>query len=59
MKADACFHYTVLSLMGFPGATNGNEPHLPLQETQKSWVQSLGQEDPLKEGMATLSSLLA
>ena len=27
-------------------------------ETQKSWVQSLGGEDPLEEGMATLSSIL-
>ena len=26
---------------------------------QESWVQSLGQEDPLEEGMATLSSSLA
>ena len=45
--------------MGFPGGTGSKEPHLPLQETQESWVQSLGQEDPLKEGMATHSSLLA
>ena len=28
----------------------------PVQET---WVQSLGQEDPLEEGMATHSSILA
>ena len=26
---------------------------------QESWVQSLGWEDPLKEGMASLSSILA
>ena len=26
---------------------------------QESWVQSLGQEDPLEEGMATHSSILA
>ena len=26
---------------------------------QKSWVQSLAQEDPLEEGMATHSSILA
>ena len=26
---------------------------------QETWVQSLGQEDPLEEGMATTSSLLA
>ena len=32
---------------------------LPTQETQKTWVQSLGQEDPLEEEMATHSSILA
>ena len=30
-----------------------------MQETQEMWVQSLCQEDPLKEGMATHSSILA
>ena len=29
------------------------------QETQEKWVQSLGQEDPLEEEMATHSSILA
>ena len=28
-------------------------------ETKETWVQSLGQEDPLEEGMATHSSILA
>ena len=31
-----------------------NEP-----ATQETWVQSLGQEDPLEEGMAAHSSMLA
>ena len=31
----------------------------PMQEIQKMWVQSLGQEDPLEEGVATHSSILA
>ena len=26
-----------------------------IQETQKMWIQSLGQEDPLDKGMATLA----
>ena len=26
---------------------------------EETWVQSLGQEDPLEKGMATLSSILA
>ena len=30
-----------------------------MQESQEVWVQSLGQEDPLEEGMATYSSILA
>ena len=30
-----------------------------MQETQQTWVQSLGQEDPLEEGMETHSSILA
>ena len=30
-----------------------------MQEMQKMWVLSLGQEDPLEEGMATHSSILA
>ena len=30
-----------------------------MQETQEMRVRSLGQEDPLEDGMATLSSILA
>ena len=30
-----------------------------MQETQKAWDQSLGQEDPLEKGMATHSNILA
>ena len=30
-----------------------------MQETQETWVGSLGWEDPLEEGMATHSSILA
>ena len=30
-----------------------------MQETQETWVRSLGQEDSLEEGMATHSSILA
>ena len=33
--------------------------HLLMQETEETWVQSLDQEDLLKEGMATHSSVLA
>ena len=30
-----------------------------MQETQELWVQSLGQDDPLEEEMATHSNILA
>ena len=30
-----------------------------MQEIQEMWVRSLGQENPLEEGMATYSSILA
>ena len=29
-----------------------------MQETKEMWVQSLGQEDPMEEGMATHSNIL-
>ena len=32
---------------------------LPTQETEEKWVRSLGQEDPLEEGMPTHSSIFA
>ena len=33
--------------------------HLPVQDTEETRVQFLGREDPLEEGMATHSSILA
>ena len=44
--------------MGFPGGSR-QRICLPVQETQEMHVQSLGQEDPLEEEMATHSSILA
>ena len=32
---------------------------MPMEELQETWVLSLGGEDPLEEGMATHSSILA
>ena len=32
---------------------------LAMQGTQETWIRSLGWEDPLEEGMATHSSILA
>ena len=45
-------------VMGFPGGAGiKNTP--PMQEMQETWVPSLDGEDPLEEGMATHSSILA
>ena len=40
---------------GFPGSSNGQESTC----NAENLVRSLGQEDPLKEGIATHSSILA
>ena len=42
-----------------PGGPSGKGLGLPMQETQKTGVPSLGWEDPLEEGMATHSGILA
>ena len=42
--------------MSFPGGSK-NPP--AMQETQETWVPSLGQEDPLEEEMAVQSSMIA
>ena len=39
----------------FPGGAGGKKTRLPMKETQKTGVGSLGREDPLEEGMATHS----
>ena len=41
--------------LGFPSGSVGKNP----PAVQETWVRSLGQEDPLEEGMATHSSILA
>ena len=42
----------------FPDGSEGKNPPV-LQETQEVWLQFLGREDPLEEGMATHSSTVA
>ena len=44
--------------MGFPSDSAVTNP-LAMQETQETWVQSLGQEDALEKEMAIHSSILA
>ena len=36
-----------------------NMQNIPMQETWEVWIRSLGQEDLLRESMATHSSILA
>ena len=44
--------------MGFPGGSLVKNVSA-MQESQETWVRSLGQEDPLEKGRATHSSILA
>ena len=45
----------VLTILGFPGGSGSKETACNAGD----WAWSLGWEDPLEEGMATLSSILA
>ena len=44
---------------GSPGGAIGKDPTCQWGKTIEMWVQSLGQEDPLEEGMASHTSILA
>ena len=50
--------WSCFSISGFPGGSVVKNPPA-VQETQETWVQSLSREDPLEEGMATQSRILA
>ena len=58
-----CVCVCVYTSEGFPGGSvvkkKKKKPRLPMQKTQEMQVGSLGGEDPLEEGMATHSSILA
>ena len=43
----------------FLGDLKVKDSHTHTPPVQKTWVQSLGEEDPLKKEMATHSSILA
>ena len=50
-----CSYQYGLQNMGFPGGSvSKNLPAMP-----ETWIQSLGQEDPLEKGLATHPSILA
>ena len=46
-------------MQDFPGGLEGKAPTCQCRQTQEMWVRSLGWEDPLKEGTAIHSSVLA
>ena len=45
--------------MGFPGGASGKEPACQCRRHKEIQVQSLGQEDPLEEGIVTHFSIIA
>ena len=47
----------LLSTYGLSRWFGGERIHMPMQEMQETWVQSLGWEDPLEEEMATHSPI--
>ena len=57
-KGENTHTHTHTHMMGSPGGTSGKEP-ICQGRRQETWVQSRGQEDPLEEGMATHSRILA
>ena len=46
-------------ILGRPSGTSGKEPPAKEGRLRETWVQSLGWGDPLEEGMATHSCILA
>ena len=52
-----CIFYYLFTYMGFP--SDSTAKNLPaMKKTKDTWIQSLGQEDPLEEDKATNSSIL-
>ena len=68
-QAEACQGFRGWEDLGFKQDDQGGQERLPrwlrrkelpaVQEIKVTWVQSLGSDDPLEEGMATHSSILA
>ena len=53
------FNLTYSGYWGFLGDAGSKEPACQCRRRKEMWVQSLGWEDPLEEGMAIHSSILA
>ena len=58
-KTHEGWHYEVLRFGVSSYTTGGKIIHLPMQEMKETWVPFLGREDPLEEGMAIHSTILA
>ena len=58
MNVSSMLIYFVTTVPGFPGGSVVKNLSAT-QETQETWVRSLGREDPLEKEMATHSSILA
>ena len=58
LKLSADPKFNIKAFSGFPGGASGKEPTATARHI-KMRVLSLGQEDPLKKGMATHSSIHA
>ena len=54
----SCKYCQSRQIRGFPGGSAVRNPPA-MQELQETWVQSWDQDDPLEEGMAIHSSILA
>ena len=54
-----CSLQAILGSMGFSEGTSGKGPACQCRRCKEMQVQFLGREDPLGEGMATNSSILA
>ena len=50
---------TFVLKQGFPGGARNRRTHLQKQQTKEMWVRFLSCEDPLEEGVAIHSSILA
>ena len=57
LMANMSIYVFLRSVRGFPSGSAVKNPPA-MQEMQETWVPSLGQEDPLEEGIATHSSIL-
>jgi len=53
------FTWGVRVFLGFPGGASGKEPACQFRRHKRSGLASLNGENPLEEGMATYSSILA